>query len=136
MTRFSLHLIVFAFLLLSIPASRAGSIPVIVRNWLPLQVGEKWTYEGEVRTGDRQRPTVTRWREEETAVAIEAIAEGTLVKRTIRFLSGASLPSGVRLGRHYLCFEKSVGVVAEWIYHNGTYDDQRMRLIRFRAAGK
>jgi hypothetical protein len=35
---------------------------------------------------------------------------------------------------NYVWFQKGVGIVAKRTYHNGTYDDQRVRLLQFRSA--
>jgi hypothetical protein len=34
--------------------------------WFPLQVGSRWVYEHEAKSGDRNHPDVDRWTSEET----------------------------------------------------------------------
>jgi hypothetical protein len=36
----------------------------------------------------------------------------------------------------HLWFEKGVGITAMWDWHNGTYDEYRVRLLRFLPAGE
>jgi hypothetical protein len=69
----------------------------IVREWLPLAVGDRWTYDDETRDGDRRHPDVEHWIREETTVAIESIPEGTLIRRAVRFLDGTGPPSWRRV---------------------------------------
>ena len=200
----------------------------VVRQWLPMSVGDRWTYDVEARSGNRVHPDVKHWVQEETTVAVEKLPEGTLLRQTIRFLDntapsadssailirgvciynlspshhgwgwdsiqhhlsaafheslnrGEALPSacfplhrgqtwgdpntGRRLWTvagtgpksqddplpaslvawrfeanlasgddNYAWFRKGIGVTAERTYHNGTYDDVRVRLLRFEPA--
>jgi hypothetical protein len=34
----------------------------------------------------------------------------------------------------HLWFEKGVGITGMWHWHHGTYDEYRVRLVRFRRA--
>ena len=56
--------------------------------WFPLQVGSRWVYEHESKSGDRNRPDVDRWTTEETITGRVSIPEGLVVLR-----SGKQLPN-------------------------------------------
>jgi len=61
--------------------------------WFPLQVGSRWVYEYESKSGDRNRPDVDRWTTEETITGRLSIPEGLVVLRELKQLpnpSGAS----------------------------------------------
>lgn len=205
----------------------------VVRQWLPMSVGDRWVYDVEARSGSRVHPDVEHWVREETTVAVEKLPEGTLLRQKVRLLDntafplrprgpdesailihgaciynlsrshhgwgwdpaqhqlsaqfreylnrGEALPS-VCLPLHrgqtwgdpqkgrdlwtvagmdpksqddplparaeawrleanlasgdddYVWFRKGVGIIAERTYHNGTYDDVRVRLLRFEPA--
>ena len=49
--------------------------------WFPLQVGSRWVYEHEMKSGDRNRPSVDRWSTEETVTGWATIPEGIVVLR-------------------------------------------------------
>ena len=50
-------------------------------KWFPLQVGSRWVYEHEWKSGDRNRPAVDRWSTEETVTGWATIPEGIVVLR-------------------------------------------------------
>jgi hypothetical protein len=52
--------------------------------WFPLQVGSRWIYEHEWRSGDRNRPDVNRWTTEEVITGWVTIPEGIVVLRTVK----------------------------------------------------
>ena len=47
--------------------------------WFPLQVGSRWVYEHESKSGDRNRPGVDRWTTEETITGRVIISEGLVL---------------------------------------------------------
>jgi hypothetical protein len=52
--------------------------------WFPLQVGSRWIYEHEWKSGDRNRPDVDHWTSEETITGLVNIPEGIVVLREVR----------------------------------------------------
>jgi hypothetical protein len=52
--------------------------------WFPLQVGSRWVYEHEWKSGDRNRPDLDRWTVEETITARVTIPEGLVVVREVK----------------------------------------------------
>jgi len=58
--------------------------------WFPLQVGSRWVYEYEWKSGDRNRPDVDRWTTEQTITGWVALPEGLVVLREVKQLPGAS----------------------------------------------
>lgn len=52
--------------------------------WFPLQVGSRWVYEHEWKSGDRSRPDVDRWITEETVTGWVTIPEGLVVLRQVQ----------------------------------------------------
>ena len=52
--------------------------------WLALQVGSRWVYEHESKSGDRNRPDVDRWTIEETIAGRVTIPEGLVVLRDVK----------------------------------------------------
>ena len=57
--------------------------------WFPLQVGNRWLYEHEWKSGDQRRPTVERWVTEESVVGSVTIPEGVVVLREVKRQSTA-----------------------------------------------
>jgi len=57
-----------------------------LRFWAPTHPGDTWIYQRE--SGGGSNPTIERWRTEETVVRSAVVAEGTIVVRRIRILSG------------------------------------------------
>lgn len=51
--------------------------------WFPLQVGSRWVYENERKSGDRNRPDVERWTSEETITGLVTVPEGVVVLREV-----------------------------------------------------
>jgi hypothetical protein len=61
--------------------------------WFPLQVGSRWVYEHEWKSGDRNRPDVDRWTTQEAITGWVTIPEGVVVLREVtqhRQLQGPS----------------------------------------------
>jgi len=58
--------------------------------WFPLQVGSRWVYEHESKSGDRNRPEVNRWTTEERITGRVTIPEGLVVLREVKQLPNAS----------------------------------------------
>src|SRR5437762_9791605 len=58
--------------------------------WFPLQVGSRWVYEYESKSGDRNRPDVDRWTTEETITGRLSIPEGLVVLREVKQLPNPS----------------------------------------------
>lgn len=52
--------------------------------WFPLQPGNRWVYEHESKSGDRNHPNVDRWTTEETVTAAVMIPEGIVVLREVK----------------------------------------------------
>ncbi len=52
--------------------------------WFPLQVGNRWVYQYEWKSGDRNRPDVDRWTTEETILRRVVIPEGLVVLREVK----------------------------------------------------
>ncbi len=52
--------------------------------WFPLQVGSRWVYKHEWKSGDRTRPDVDRWTTEETITGWTRIPEGLVVLRQVQ----------------------------------------------------
>jgi hypothetical protein len=61
--------------------------------WFPLQVGSRWLYEHEWKSGDRNRPDVDRWTTEETIIGWVNIPEGLVVLREVKEQSKAIGPA-------------------------------------------
>ncbi len=53
-------------------------------RWFPLQVGSRWIYNHEWKSGDRNRPTIDRWSTEETVTGWVTIPEGIVVLREVK----------------------------------------------------
>jgi hypothetical protein len=53
-------------------------------TWFPLQVGSRWVYEHEWKSGDWNRPAVERWSTEETVTGWATIPEGIVVLRDVK----------------------------------------------------
>jgi hypothetical protein len=58
--------------------------------WFPLQVGTRWVYEHEAKSGDRNHPDVDRWTTEETITGWVTIPEGLVVLREAKQLGNAN----------------------------------------------
>lgn len=58
--------------------------------WFPLQVGNRWVYEHESKSGDRNRPDVDRWSTEESITGRVIIPEGLVVLRDVKELAKPS----------------------------------------------
>ena len=69
----------------------------LVRQWLPMSVGDRWIYDVEGRSGSRVHPDVEHWVEEETTVAVESIPEGTVLVQKIRFLDDTAPPARTQI---------------------------------------
>jgi hypothetical protein len=210
-----------------------------VRDWLPTAVGDRWIYQGEVRSGNMDHPEVELWEQEEWTVAVETVTQGVLIRRKVSFrnhtgvgrlrasapgesnilvhngcvyyledspsyghgygwdaarqqlggefarvlAAGEALPDvcfPLQVGRtwgdptkgrdlwtvgglgkkkmddpnsvaadswrleahlasgddNFVWFQKGIGVTASRTFHHGTYDDQRVRLLRFERGGR
>src|SRR5579862_7810241 len=84
--------ILLLLILLSTFAATGQNTSAIVREWLPMQIGDRWIYEEERRFGVRNHPDVIRWQEQDSTVAIQTTPEGTLVRRTVRYLNNTAPP--------------------------------------------
>ena len=65
-------------------SSMAASAQEEPAAWLPLQVGSRWVYEHESKSGDRNRPDVDRWTTEESITGWVTIPEGLVVLRDVK----------------------------------------------------
>jgi hypothetical protein len=68
-----------------------------VLAYFPVQVGNRWIYEHEAKSGDPDRPDVLRWTKEIAITGHLAIPEGTVVLRQVRYrdvraVSGSARP--------------------------------------------
>ena len=61
--------------------------------WLPLQVGSRWVYEHESKSGDRNRPEVDRWTTEESITGRVTIPEGLVVLRDVKRRNNPNEPT-------------------------------------------
>jgi len=52
-------------------------------EWFPLQIGNRWVYEHEWKSGDRNQPEVDRWTTEESVTALIHTADGLVVLREV-----------------------------------------------------
>ncbi len=52
--------------------------------WFPLQMGGRWVYQHEWKSGDRTRPDVDRWTTEETITGWVTIPQGLVVLREVK----------------------------------------------------
>ena len=56
--------------------------------WYPLNPGNDWTYEHEMRSGNPRHPAIVRWTTVETIRGTVTIPEGTIVERDVRTEEG------------------------------------------------
>ncbi len=75
MGRFAMALCVFSMV------ANAQEDPLA---WFPLQVGSRWVYEHEWKSGDRNRPKLDRWATQETITGWVTIPEGVVVLREVK----------------------------------------------------
>ena len=57
--------------------------------WVPLQVGSRWMYGHEWKSGDRRRPDIDRWTTEERITGWVTIPEGLVVLREVKLQPGS-----------------------------------------------
>ncbi len=57
-------------------------------EWYPLEKGNVWVYEHEVRDVSATHPRITRWKTEETIQGLVRTAEGTVVERSVKTVEG------------------------------------------------
>ena len=122
-----------------------------------MHIGDRWTYQEELRGGNPKHPDTTQWEQQETTVALKTQPQGLLIQRQVAYLNGTAPPrflrqlkghydmllqpcawpieAGLSSGdNNYMWFEPRIGLTAERIFHNGTYNDFRVRLLHFAAA--
>ena len=75
MGRFAMALSVFSMV------ASAQEAPLA---WFPLQVGSRWVYEHEWKSGDRNRPELDRWATQEAITGWVTIPEGVVVLREVK----------------------------------------------------
>jgi hypothetical protein len=66
---------------LAVPILAAQEDPLV---WFPLEVGNRWIYDHESKSGDAQRPEVTRWTTDEAVTEAVTIPEGLIVLRQVK----------------------------------------------------
>jgi hypothetical protein len=78
--------------------------------WYPLNPGNVWIYEHEVRDLDPKHPRISRWVTHEAVERLVSIPEGTVVKRDVKTIQGQ--PDGSWIGNrgafHYLLREDCI----------------------------
>jgi len=92
--------------------------------WFPLQVGSRWMYEHEWKSGDRNRPDVDRWTTEETITGWVTIPEGLVVLRELKQQQQGNTQGAYLITRNrepYLVHGNCVYVIDGW-------DGQRRQL--------
>ncbi len=72
------------FAVLLCVSSMTGNAQEEPAAWLPMQVGSRWVYEHEWKSGDRNRPDVDRWTTEESITGRVTIPEGLVVLRGVK----------------------------------------------------
>ena len=115
MGRFAMALSVFSMV------ASAQEAPLA---WFPLQVGSRWVYEHESRSGDRNRPDVDRWTTEETITGWVTIPEGLVVLREVKQQQQGNTHGAYLITRNrepYLVHGNCVYVIDGW-------DGQRRQL--------
>lgn len=91
----------------------------MVRAWLPTAVGDRWIYEEEIRDGNRERPEVERWEQEDVTVAIETVPQGVLIRRKVSFLNNTVPPR--RIIRASGPGESNILIHNDCVYYLGDY---------------
>ncbi len=89
--------LVFLFFLVN-AISTAENPAAVVREWLPMRIGDRWIYDEEILDGNRKHPDVNRWKQEDTTVATQNIPEGLLVRRQVHFLENTAPPHYIARG--------------------------------------
>ncbi len=77
--------------------SSALEINDVTPEWLPMHVGDRWTYEVEVRDGNGKNPETIKWTQQDRITVIEKLPEGLLVRRKVQVVAGAP-PSYLAIG--------------------------------------
>ena len=95
--------------------------------WFPLEVGNRWIYEHESKSGNRDQPRVDHFTTEETITGTRPVPEGLMVFRDVRELGGAAGPSQrdyliARDQQPYLVHEDCIYVIS------GAWDEFRKNL--------
>ena len=92
--------------------------------WFSPQVGSRWMYEHEWKSGDRNRPDVDRWTTEETITGWVTIPEGLVVLREVKQQQQGNTHGAYLITRNrepYLVHGNCVYVIDGW-------DGQRRQL--------
>ena len=97
--------------------SREITAPVDVFRYFPLQVGNRWIYDYEYRTGDPERPTVQRWTSEVTVTEHVRLPEGLVVLRKV---VAPQVPPGQFELEHYLIHGNYVYAFGEILWDRPT----------------
>jgi hypothetical protein len=87
-------------------------------TWFPLQVGNRWIYDHEWKSGDRNRPSIERWSTEETVNGWVTIPEGIVVLREVKERVN---PGDQTVTRRVLGLDGSVRQVTERPTSHGGY---------------
>jgi hypothetical protein len=96
----------------------------------PLQIGNRWTYEHEHKTGNPERPGVAVWTSEVTVLGHVQVPEGLVVLRKVE---APQAPSDQRETEHYLIRGNYVYAVPDllWDAKRQSLDDTfRQRLAQ------
>jgi len=94
--------------------------------WLPLQVGSRWVYEHEWKSGDRNRPLVDRWTSEESITGRVTIPEGLVVLRNVK---QSSNPSERTTTVRVIGPSGQLRYVQQPVYNRGVHGDRDPYLV-------
>jgi hypothetical protein len=95
--------------------------------WLPIQVGSRWVYEHESKSGDRNRPDVDRWTTEESITGRVTIPEGLVVLRDVKQLGN---PDEQTVTVRMILPNGQSGSVQQPSYNRCVYSDPEPYLVR------
>jgi len=95
--------------------------------WLPMQVGSRWVYEHESKSGDRSRPDVDRWTTEESITGRVTIPEGLVVLRGVKQFSN---PNEQTITVRVILPNGQLGSAQQPGYNRGVHSNPEPYLVR------